>query len=145
MLSGRQIAPQALVEAINHQREVVPTDNGALDRLIAYLETNRPTIKEIKDAVSIFYGIDRTEISSRYRSYETALARQIFCYLAYRYTRFSMAQIGRFVGLSNHTTVLHAIRKIERLRISKPLLADDLDLLRLAISERVLLRLARPV
>lgn len=137
------IAPATLTRAIDHQREIVPTDNDALDRLVAYLQLNRPMLAEIRDAIIEFYGIEAQELSGRYREYETALARQIFCYLAYKYTRFSMLHVGRWVGLVNHTTVRHAIRKIEKLSITKPLIADDLDLLRLLISEKVLLRSSR--
>lgn len=139
------IAPATLTRALEHQRAVVPSDSDALDRLFAYLELNRPLLAEIKDAVTSFYGIGVDEITGRYRQYETVLARQIFCYLAYKYTRFSMAHVGRWVGLTNHTTVLHAIRKIEKMVITCPLLADDIDLIRLRISEKVLIRASRRV
>jgi chromosomal replication initiator protein len=66
----------------------------------------------------------------------------VFCYLARRYTRLSTRVIGQHVGNRDHSTVLHAVRKIEKLLAGKSLLADDIDLLRLRISEKVLLRCA---
>lgn len=134
------IAPEQLRRAIAQQRCVLPDDADTLDRLYQQLELNRPMLAEIKASVCDFYAIAADELCGRYRAYETALARQIFCYLAHKYTSFSLGQIGRAVGLTNHTTVHHAIRKIAKRMITDHLLHDDLDLLRIRISEKVLLR-----
>lgn len=136
------IAPDRLTRAIEYQRAALPEDADVLDRLFAYLKASRPMLREIKEAVIEFYAIEHAELVSgrRHRAYEVSLARQIFCYFAYRHTRFSMKRVGREVGLHDPTTVRHAIRRIEKHEISRPLLRDDLDLLRLRISEKVLLR-----
>lgn len=136
----RTIAPDQLLRAIEHQREVLPEDSDVLDKLYAYLETSRPLLRDIKAAVAEFYAIDPSDLMAGHREAEVALARQIFCYLAYRHTRHTMPRIAQEVGLMDHTTVQHAIRKIEKHAITKPLLADDLVLLRLKISERIMLR-----
>jgi chromosomal replication initiator protein len=139
------IAPLVLQRAIAHHRSVYPDDGDVLDRLVQFLEINRPLFAEIKIAICDFYNIPVQELISRHRELETAHARQVFCYLARKYTRSSLRIIGAQVGLTDHATVLHAVRKIEKNIISKPLLEDDIDLLRLRVSELVLQRAARRV
>lgn len=135
-----RIAPLSLGRAVAQYCEQAPEDSDAIDRLLDYLDTTRPTTNEILDAVGDLYGIGLNELIGENRKFEVALARQIFCYLAYHYTNLSMIQIGHRVGLIHHTTVHHAVRKIEKWAITKPLMADDLDLLRLKICEKILRR-----
>lgn len=136
------IMPLAMERAVLDLREI-STDSDAFDLLFRYLELARPTLGEIKSAVCEFYGIPLYNLDGRCREYEVSLARQIFCFLGYRYTRFSMAHVGRQVGLKDHSTVSHAVRKIRAQLITRPVLADDIDLLRLRISEKILLRESR--
>jgi chromosomal replication initiator protein len=139
------IAPLVLQRAIDHHRDRYPDDGDVLDRLLQYLELNRPLFTEIKTCISEFYAIPVQDLIGRYRELETVLARQVFCYLAKKYTGASLRTIGHQVGLSDHSTVLHAVRKIEKRVITVPRLADEIELLRLRISEKVMLRLARRV
>lgn len=134
------LAPRSLEHAIADQRSLIPNDADALDRLFAYLEQARPTMAEIQQAVCEFYAITKFELVAPTRRYAIVLARQIFCYLAHKYSRASMNAIRPRAGFRDHTTVHHAIHKIEQLAITRPLVRDDLDLLRLRISEKVLLR-----
>jgi chromosomal replication initiator protein len=134
------IAPRSLEQAFADQRSLIPDDAEVLDRLFAHLEQSRPTMAETRQAVCEFYAITREELVSPTRRCAIVLARQIFCYLAHKYCRASLHATRTRVGYRDHTTVLHAIRKIARLAITRPLLRDDLDLLRLRISEKVLLR-----
>ena len=127
--------------AIAHQRATHPDDDTVLERLLAYLKANQPKLEEIRGAICEFYGIEPVELIGHSREAEVVLARQMFCFFARKYTRFPLLQIGQKVGLRDHTTVLHALRKIEKAAaLRSPLLADDLDLLRMRISEKVLLR-----
>jgi len=135
------------MEAIQHTALVAVNDlaraeyhDDLLDRVHAYLALRNAHTADIKTALCQFYCIDRHALSSRDRLYEVTYARQMFCYLAYRYTRLSLEAVGKKVGLVNHSTVLHAVRKIEKCIISKPLMADDLDLLRLKILELTVVR-----
>jgi chromosomal replication initiation ATPase DnaA len=139
------IAPLVLQRAIEHHRGVYPDDGEVLDRLRQYLELNRPLFAEIKTAICDFYSIPMQDLIGRSREAETALARQIFCYLAKTYTGASLRTIGHQVGLADHSTVLHAVRKIEKGVITKLRLSDEVDLLRMRISEKILLRAARRV
>lgn len=139
------LAPRYLRRAMIKQHFLIPEDDAAIERLWYYLDIAKPQMPEIKLAVCEFYGLQVQEIEQRCRAYEVTLARQVFCYLAHRYNRASLAQIGKQVGLINHSTVWHAIRKIEKKIITRPLLEDDIDLLRLRICEKLLLRPATRV
>jgi chromosomal replication initiation ATPase DnaA len=132
------VAPQALTRAASEQRAMRPDDGEVIDRLFNYIEQTRPKLPEIVTAVCEFYLIDPVEFR-RTRLAEVSMARHIFCYLAYRYTRASTPAIGRFLRL-HHTSVMYAIRRIEKYIVTKPLVHDDVDLLRLRISEIVLRR-----
>lgn len=133
------VAPPVLERAAADQRADYPNDGEALKRLLRYLERTRPMLADIREAVAEFYCIGSSDIVERGRLSEVALARQVFCYLAHKYTRFSKAEIGRRL-YRHHTTVISAVRKIETQAAVNPVLADDLDLLRLRIAEKMLLR-----
>ena len=51
-------------------------------------------------------------------------------YLAKQLTTRSLPEIGRKFGGRDHTTVMHAVRKIEELMLTDPVLAEDVELLR---------------
>jgi len=135
------IAPALLGHAIAHQRSEVPDDDEVLTRLYRYLETTRPMLAEIAAAVCDFYHLRHYELTGASREFEAVLARQVFCFLASRYARAPSTKIGRFIG-RDHSTVLHSIRKVEKWMVSRPLLLDDIDLLRLRVSEKMLERRA---
>ena len=65
--------------------------------------------------VSQQYGISIEDIISPRRDAKIALPRQIIMYRICKETDWSLPQIGRFLGNRDHTTVLHARNKIERL------------------------------
>lgn len=61
-------------------------------------------------------------------------SRQVSMYLAKRVGRWSLSQIGRFYNGRHHTTVLHAIEKIERLRMTDQAVDSLVDVLTAALS-----------
>jgi len=111
---------------------------GGLNRLIAYSQLQsrkvdeafaeevlaemfrasrrRITIDEIQRRVSEHYRIRQAEMVSARRAREVARPRQVAMYLAKQLTPRSLPEIGRKFGGRDHTTVIHAIRQIERLR-----------------------------
>ncbi len=76
----------------------------------------RITIDEIQKSVSEHYKIRQTEMVSARRAREVARPRQVAMYLAKQLTPRSLPEIGRKFGGRDHTTVIHAIRQIEKLR-----------------------------
>jgi len=113
---------------------------GALTRLIAYSsltgteislpmaaqvlkglvdsEERRVSIENIQRAVCQEFGLTLPQLKSRDNSRAIAYPRQVAMYLAKGLTPASLPQIGREFGGKHHTTVLHSINKIERLRKS---------------------------
>ncbi len=111
---------------------------GALNRLVAYAQLSnrnideafaeevlaemfrasrrRITIDEIQRRVSEHYKIRQAEMVSARRAREVARPRQVAMYLAKQLTPRSLPEIGRKFGGRDHTTVIHAVRQIERLR-----------------------------
>jgi chromosomal replication initiator protein len=70
------------------------------------------TVAEIIDAVVARYSVRISELQSKKRSRSVALPRQVAMYLARRLTDLSLEEIGGYFGGRDHTTVLHAERKI---------------------------------
>ncbi len=113
--SGRPIS-------IDTAREVLKDLLRAHDR--------RVTIEEIQRAVVEHYGIRMADMSSSRRARAVARPRQVAMYLAKQLTTRSLPEIGKRFGNRDHTTVMHAIRQIERLREEDRSLADDVEALR---------------
>lgn len=111
---------------------------GSLNRLIAYAQLTgevidmdfavatlgdvlrgaerRVTIDEIQRAVSAHFELKPIDLVSARRAVVVARPRQIAMYLAKRLTTRSLPEIGRKFGGRDHSTVIHAVRRIEELR-----------------------------
>jgi len=125
---------------------------GALTRLIAHAElVNRPitlestqdllrdllrasdrrvTIDEIQKKVAEHFNVKVADMSSARRSRAVARPRQVAMYLAKQLTARSLPEIGRKFGGRDHTTVMHAVKRIEELCAGDRALAEDVELLR---------------
>ena len=90
----------------------------------------RVTIDEIQKAVVEHYAIRMADMTSARRSRAVARPRQMAMYLAKQLTPRSLPEIGKKFGGRDHTTVMHAVRQIEKLTAEDSALADDLDVLR---------------
>jgi chromosomal replication initiator protein len=69
----------------------------------------------IQDAVASYFGFDVEDLKSSKRTADIALARQVAMYLSRELTESSLQQIGIAFNKKDHTTVLHACRKIEEM------------------------------
>jgi chromosomal replication initiator protein len=78
----------------------------------------RVTIDEIQKRVSDHFKIRQAEMVSARRARAVARPRQIAMYLAKQLTPRSLPEIGRRFGGRDHTTVIHAVKQIEKLRAS---------------------------
>jgi chromosomal replication initiator protein len=90
----------------------------------------RISIEEIQKRVAEHYNIKLLEMSSARRSRTVARPRQVAMYLAKQLTSRSLPEIGRKFGGRDHTTVMHAVKKIDELREIDPNFAEDVELLR---------------
>jgi chromosomal replication initiator protein len=90
----------------------------------------RITIEEIQKRVAEHFNIQLAEMGSARRSRQVARPRQVAMYLAKQLTSRSLPEIGRKFGGRDHTTVMHAVKKVEELRASDQNFSEDVDLLR---------------
>jgi chromosomal replication initiator protein len=89
----------------------------------------RISIDEIQTQVAEHYRIRKAEMTSARRAREVARPRQVAMYLSKQLTPKSWPDIGRRFGGRDHTTVIHAVRQIEKLRASDAELDADIRLL----------------
>ncbi|MGE0659739.1 MAG: chromosomal replication initiator protein DnaA [Reyranellaceae bacterium] len=90
----------------------------------------RITIEEIQLRVAQHFNIKVSEMHSPRRARAVARPRQVAMYLAKQLTSRSLPEIGRKFGNRDHTTVMHAVRKIEELRSTDSSMSEDIELLR---------------
>jgi chromosomal replication initiator protein len=86
----------------------------ALKNLIKEKEDKVLTIDEIQKAVSSYYDIKFSDLKSKKRHRNIALPRQVAMYMAREFGGFSFPEIGSSFGGKDHSTAIHACRKIER-------------------------------
>jgi hypothetical protein len=95
------------------------------------------SIEEIQIAVARHCQVAHAELISARRHVAIVRPRQIAMFLARHMTLHSLPVIGRKFGNRDHTTVLHAVRKIEALRTDDPKLAGDLEAIGRALAAQV--------
>jgi len=145
--------PSKVLEFLSHKiTSNVREMEGALNRLVAHASlVGRPvtvdtaqevlqdllrahdkkvTIEEIQKKVADHYNIRITDMHSPRRSRSVARPRQVAMYLAKSITSRSLPEIGRKFGGRDHTTVMHAVRKIEELKTIDSMFNDDVELLK---------------
>ena len=150
---SRAAVPPKVLEFLAHRiTSNVRELEGALTRIYAHaqfvgreltLETSqdvlhdllrandrRVTIDEIQKRVAEHYNIRLADMHSARRARAVARPRQVAMYLCKQLTPRSLPEIGRKFGGRDHTTVMHAVRKIEELRTSDRAMAEDIELLR---------------
>jgi chromosomal replication initiator protein len=113
----------------------VETAETAIRDLIRTREPKRVKIEDIQKLVASHYNVSRADILSSRRTANVVRPRQIAMYLAKHLTLRSLPEIGRRFGGRDHTTVLHAVRKIEELAGRDGMLNDEIDLLKRMLLE----------
>ena len=139
-------------EVINYLSQNITSSirelEGALNRLIAYANlmkvqitqdlvedvlhdllrnSNRKvSLDDIQMACSKYFEISMEDLKSKRRSRNIARPRQVAMYLAKTMTSHSLPQIGRAIGDRDHTTVIHAVDTIEKLREMDSKLENDI-------------------
>lgn len=96
-----------------HGREVLTVDvcKDALKDLLS-VSNGQITVENIQKTVADFYKIKVADMYSKRRPANIAMPRQVAMYLAKELTQKSLPEIGDLFGGRDHTTVLHAVRKI---------------------------------
>lgn len=98
--------------------------------LVRSSEPRRVKIEDIQRVVSKHYNVTKADLLSARRTRTIVRPRQIAMYLAKVMTPRSLPEIGRRFGNRDHTTVLHAVRKIEEMARADYSLAQELELLK---------------
>jgi len=103
--------------------------------LVGAREPRRVRIEDIQRVVARHYNVSKADLLSSRRTRTIVRPRQIAMYLAKVLTPRSLPEIGRRFGGRDHTTVLHAVRKIEGLIDGDVTLAEEIELLKRLIDE----------
>jgi chromosomal replication initiator protein len=91
-----------------------PLDVDTIARHFAtQAEASKVTVEQIAQRVSHYFQVEPKQLQSRRRSRHILVPRQVGMYLARQLTGLSLEQIGAYFGGRDHTTVLHACRKVE--------------------------------
>lgn len=88
----------------------------ALKNLLKDREKKTLTIDDIQKGVAGYYNIRLLDLKSKKRHQNIAFPRQIAMYLAREYGKFSYPEIGASFGGKDHSTAVHAVKKIEKLK-----------------------------
>jgi chromosomal replication initiator protein len=111
-----------------------------IDEILGHIyrsgEPKRVRIEDIQRIVARHYNVSKTELLSNRRTRTIVKPRQVAMYLSKIMTPRSLPEIGRRFGGRDHTTVLHAVRKIEGLSGADNTLAQELELLRRLINDQ---------
>lgn len=99
-----------------------PDDDEAFGPIV-----RMPKIEEICKAAVKFYRVTKIDLMSARRTGNLVRPRQVAMYLSKTLTTRSLPEIGRRMGGRDHTTVLYAVRKIERLRLVDDQLESELQ------------------
>jgi chromosomal replication initiator protein len=113
-----------------HGRDVANVDicKDALKDLLS-VSSGQVTVENIQKTVADFYKIKVADMYSKRRPANIAMPRQVAMYLAKELTQKSLPDIGDMFGGRDHTTVLHAVRKIADLRAKQADLNHTLHVL----------------
>jgi chromosomal replication initiator protein len=111
------------------------TAEAAIRDLVRNREPKRVKIEDIQKLVASRYNVSRSDILSERRTAAVVRPRQIAMYLSKVLTLRSLPEIGRRFGGRDHTTVLHAVRKIEKALGEDNALQDEVELLKRMLQE----------
>ncbi len=101
-----------------------------LKDLIRVTDTRRVKIEDIQRVVSKHYNVSKQDLLSSRRTRSIVWPRQIAMYLAKSLTLRSLPEIGRRFGGRDHTTVLHAVRKVEEMIGGDEALTQEIEVLK---------------
>jgi len=92
-------------------------------------KTSKVSIDEIINAVADYYKVPVNNIREKNRRKEVAFCRQLAMYMVKLFTNYSLKSIGLHFGGRDHSTVIHAVQTIEKLKISDSNIASDIEII----------------
>ena len=110
----RAVGVEAIAEAAGTNKMTLYRQFASKDLLVA--ESTAVTVESIQKLVANHFNLKVAELKSKNNSHQISFPRQVAMYLCKRMTESSLPEIGRRFGGKHHSTVIHAIQKIERKR-----------------------------
>lgn len=124
---------------LQHRYSNGPEDFEAIDKMLRHLirsgDAKRVRIEDIQKVVARQFNVPRNDMLSNRRTRQIVRPRQIAMYLSKTMTPRSLPEIGRRFGGKDHTTVLHAVRKVEEQIGQDTKFAREIELLKRLILE----------
>jgi chromosomal replication initiator protein len=120
---------------LTNQAVTVEMAERSIRDLVRVAEPRRVKIEDIQKIVAQHYNVSRSDILSSRRTATVVRPRQIAMYLAKTMTLRSLPEIGRRFGGRDHTTVLHAVRKIEGLVGQDQGLNEEVEMLKRRLND----------
>ena len=105
------------LRALSRLREQTPTEQD-VENLLRGATPRRQDYKDIMEAVARQYGLHADDLASDKRHPRLVLARQIAMYVCRRNLGLSYPELGRAFGGKDHSTVIHAVKKIEKMLVN---------------------------
>jgi chromosomal replication initiator protein len=129
--SGRELEGAVnrlyLTWQLTHTPITVEAVEGIIRDLVLGIEPKRIKVEDILRIVSRHFAVSKADILSDRRHRSVVRPRQVGMYLAKQLTSRSLPEIGRRFGNRDHTTVLHAIRKIDKEIGDNPHLKEEIE------------------
>lgn len=119
-----------------HARWVLPGEDltpATIDEILGAAGDGQPVRVRVDDILAVVcsrYGVSRVDIKGQRRTANVVRPRQIAMYLAKTMTMRSLPEISRIFGGRDHTTVLHAVRKLERMVAADAAFSAEIETLR---------------
>ncbi len=102
------------VSSLTNLEITLPMAREALKNLLKEKEEKVLTMDEIQKTVAAYYDIKPSDLKSKRRHKTVALPRQVAMFIARTYGSFSFPEIGSAFGGKDHSTAIHAVKKIEK-------------------------------
>ena len=134
-LEGALLKLKAFVDFSKMDQTLISKEDveNALGDLIKP-QINNIDVNDIQKEVSKHYALTISDLSSRSRKQHTVLARQMAIYICHELTSLSLNKIGKHFGNRDHSTVIHAIKKINEKMLESAEIKNDYDIIKLKLA-----------
>ncbi len=100
---------------------------GVLRDIVKSTTRKKPSVQAIIKTVAQDFDVPQDSLRARTRISRVVLARQVSIYLCRQLTDLSLVNIGKFFGGRDHSTILHSLKKIERLILEDPAMREKVE------------------
>jgi chromosomal replication initiator protein len=108
---------------------------GIKKKNIAFFRSNE-LVSEIRKIVCQFYGVTQEQLEGKRGKGILPWARQVFCYMCKKYTRFTQKGIGDLIN-RDHTTIIHSVRIVNDNIYTYPEFKEQIDSIESNISDKI--------